>query len=175
MSAGAGRVLACGDWLIRRACRRLPESARERELEWLGELPVILADTAVRFAWLRVLRLLLYVGGAVTVAHRMPKAANGGRMRATVEVARRSRTGSAGITIEIRVAGGRFSVCASISATAASGGAIMVSATDLLATIAGMTVPGSAADVWAYVGPSIGLGVVAVALYRYLCRRERAR
>jgi hypothetical protein len=93
MSAGGGRALACGDWLIRRACRHLLEDGREREAEWLGELPVILADPAVRFGWVRVARMLLFAGGAAKVAHRMPKTAEGRRFRVELEVVLRASAG----------------------------------------------------------------------------------
>ncbi|HZU56662.1 MAG TPA: hypothetical protein VFA06_12390 [Actinocrinis sp.] len=74
MAAGGGRMLACCDFLIRRACRRLPDITREeQEKEWVGELPVILADQDVRFAWMRALKMLMFAAGVVKVVHRAPK------------------------------------------------------------------------------------------------------
>jgi hypothetical protein len=55
------RLLRLGDYLVRRACERLPEDVREERFrEWAGELPAILHDPQVRFAPRRAARMLCY-------------------------------------------------------------------------------------------------------------------
>jgi len=56
-----GQVLRIAEWLIARACRRLPEDVRdERYREWTAELPEILHDPKVRFAPRRAVATLLF-------------------------------------------------------------------------------------------------------------------
>ena len=58
MSAGRW-ALRAGEYLVRRACRRLPARIREeRYREWVAELPVILHDPEVRPPARRVARML---------------------------------------------------------------------------------------------------------------------
>jgi hypothetical protein len=50
-----------GEYLVGRACRRLPREVREERCrEWAAELPVILHDPQVRFAPRRAARMLGY-------------------------------------------------------------------------------------------------------------------
>jgi hypothetical protein len=58
---GERQLLAFGEWLVSRACRRLPPDAREeRYREWAAELPVILHDPQFRAAPRRAVRMLCY-------------------------------------------------------------------------------------------------------------------
>lgn len=55
------QLLRAGDYLVGRACRRLPRDIRaERYQEWAAELPVILNDPQIRFAPRRAVRMLGY-------------------------------------------------------------------------------------------------------------------
>lgn len=55
------QLLRLGDYLVGRACRRLPRDIRaERYREWAGELPVILHDHQIRSAPRRAIRMLAY-------------------------------------------------------------------------------------------------------------------
>jgi hypothetical protein len=55
------QLLRIGDYLVGRACKRLPRDIRaERYREWAGELPVILNDPQIRFAPRRTIRMLAY-------------------------------------------------------------------------------------------------------------------
>jgi F-type H+-transporting ATPase subunit b len=68
------QLLSIGEHLVSRACRRLPEDAREeRYREWVAELPAILHDPQIRFAPRRAVRMLAYAadtarGAALTPA-----------------------------------------------------------------------------------------------------------
>jgi hypothetical protein len=63
------------EWLIRRACRRLPGDARdERYREWAAEVPAILHDPELRFAVRRSARALRFAAGTFTSARRSPGA-----------------------------------------------------------------------------------------------------
>lgn len=63
------------EYLIRRACRRLPGDSRdERYREWAAEVPAILHDPDVRFAVLRPARALRFAAGTITSARRSPGA-----------------------------------------------------------------------------------------------------
>jgi hypothetical protein len=54
-------LLRIGEYLIGRACRRLPEDIREdRYREWAAELPAILHDPQIRFASRRAAIMLGY-------------------------------------------------------------------------------------------------------------------
>jgi hypothetical protein len=58
---GERHALRAGEYLVSRACRRLPARIREeRYQEWLAELPVILHDSGVGPAPLRVVRMLAF-------------------------------------------------------------------------------------------------------------------
>ncbi len=74
------RVQRLAEYLIRRACRRLPgDTGAERYREWAGELPAILNDPDVRPAFLRWLRALSYAAGISRTTRRLRLA--GGRPR----------------------------------------------------------------------------------------------
>lgn len=54
-------ALSAGEYLVARACRRLPAEVREeRYREWVAELPVILHDRDAGPAPLRVIRMLAF-------------------------------------------------------------------------------------------------------------------
>lgn len=58
---GERQALRAGEYLVARACRRLPARVREeRYEEWLAELPVILHDRDIGPAPLRVIRMLAF-------------------------------------------------------------------------------------------------------------------
>jgi hypothetical protein len=58
---GERRLLRLGEYLVGRACQRLPQDVREERCrEWAAELPVILHDPQVRFAPWRAARMLGY-------------------------------------------------------------------------------------------------------------------
>jgi hypothetical protein len=55
------QLLRVGEYLVGRACRRLPPGAREERFrEWTAELPAILRDPQSRPAPLRAIRMLAY-------------------------------------------------------------------------------------------------------------------
>jgi hypothetical protein len=55
------QLLRVGDYLVGRACQRLPQDIREeRYREWAGELPAILHDPQIRLAPRRAIRMLGY-------------------------------------------------------------------------------------------------------------------
>jgi hypothetical protein len=55
------RLLRLGEYLVGRACQRLPPDIREeRYQEWAAELPVILHDAQIRLAPRRAVRMLGY-------------------------------------------------------------------------------------------------------------------
>jgi len=58
---GERRLLRLGEYLVARACQRLPREVREERCrEWAAELPAILHDPQVRFAPWRAARMLGY-------------------------------------------------------------------------------------------------------------------
>jgi hypothetical protein len=62
--------------LIHRACRRLRGDLRdERYSEWAAELPAILHDPDIRFAFLRSARALRYAAGIYRSTRHLPRAA----------------------------------------------------------------------------------------------------
>jgi hypothetical protein len=64
------------EYLLRRACRRLPEGVREeRYREWAGELPAILTDPDVRWQARRTARALLFAVDHARTVRRYPKPA----------------------------------------------------------------------------------------------------
>jgi hypothetical protein len=64
------------EYLIRRACRRLPGDIRdERYREWAAELPAILHDPGIRFALLRSARALIYAAGTIRGTRCLHRAA----------------------------------------------------------------------------------------------------
>jgi hypothetical protein len=59
-------ALSAGEYLVARACRRLPAGIREeRYREWMAELPVILHDRDAGPALLRVVRMLAFAADAL--------------------------------------------------------------------------------------------------------------
>jgi hypothetical protein len=57
-------LLRLGEYLVGRACRRLPGKVRAaRYREWTAELPAILHDPHIRFGWHRAARMLRYAAG----------------------------------------------------------------------------------------------------------------
>ncbi len=76
------QLLRLGEFLVGRACRRLPKDIREeRHREWAAELPAILHDPQIRLAPRRAARMLGYAadtfrGTALTHvrARRLPPA-----------------------------------------------------------------------------------------------------
>ncbi len=58
---GERALLGIGEYLVGRACRRLPRGIRdERYREWAAELPAILHDREIRLAPYRAVRMLAY-------------------------------------------------------------------------------------------------------------------
>lgn len=58
---GERQLLRLGEYLVGRACQRLPRDAREeRYREWAAELPAILHDPQIRLAPRRAARMLGY-------------------------------------------------------------------------------------------------------------------
>jgi hypothetical protein len=58
---GEGQLLRLGEYLVRRACHRLPQDTREeRYREWAAELPAILHDPQIRPAPRRAFRMVGY-------------------------------------------------------------------------------------------------------------------
>jgi hypothetical protein len=63
---GERRLLRIGEYLITRACRRLPVETRdERCREWTAELPAILRDPDTRLAARRAARMLRYAADTI--------------------------------------------------------------------------------------------------------------
>ena len=70
---GERRLLRAGEYLVRRACQRLPRDVREERCrEWAAELPVILHDPQVRFAPWRAVRMLGYAADTLRGTAMMP-------------------------------------------------------------------------------------------------------
>jgi hypothetical protein len=83
---GERRLLRIGEYLIGRACRRLPARIRnERGREWSAELPAILRDPDAGPGWRRALRMLRYAAGTIRGAALVPGA---GRSPLAVRLAR---------------------------------------------------------------------------------------
>ena len=71
-------ALRAGEYLVARACRRLPARIRqERYQEWLAELPVILRDRDTGPAPLRVVRMLAFAVDTLRGAALAPSAYRG--------------------------------------------------------------------------------------------------
>jgi hypothetical protein len=69
-------VQCAAERLIRRACRHLPDDARdERYREWAAELPAILHDPDIRFTLVRSARALRYAAGIYRSTHHLRGAA----------------------------------------------------------------------------------------------------
>jgi len=86
------------EYLIQRACRRLPDDTRdERQREWAAELPAILHDPGIAFAPRRWAGAVLYAAGAARAARvigRPGRAA--GRSRRPSRADRPARAGEPG-------------------------------------------------------------------------------
>jgi Clp amino terminal domain, pathogenicity island component len=75
---GERRLLRLGEYLVGRACQRLPPGVREeRYREWTAELPVILQDPQVRFAPRRAVRMLGYAADMLRGTIMTPGSAHG--------------------------------------------------------------------------------------------------
>jgi DivIVA domain-containing protein len=73
---GERRLLRIGEYLITRACRRLPTETRdERCREWAAELPAILRDPGTRLAARRAARMLRYAADTIRGTALAPGAA----------------------------------------------------------------------------------------------------
>jgi hypothetical protein len=71
-------VLRAGEYLVSRACRRLPARIREEWYqEWLAELPVILHDREAGPAPLRVVRMLAFAADTLRGTTLAPDAYRG--------------------------------------------------------------------------------------------------
>jgi hypothetical protein len=70
---GERALLRAGEYLVDRACRRLPRGTRkDRYREWAAELPAILHDPEIRFAPHRAVRMLGYAADTLRGAARTP-------------------------------------------------------------------------------------------------------
>ena len=66
-------LLRIGEYLVGRACRRLPREIRdERCREWAAELPAILRDPEIRLAPHRAVRMLGYAADTVRATALAP-------------------------------------------------------------------------------------------------------
>ena len=75
---GERHALRAGEYLVSRACRRLPARIREeRYQEWLAELPVILHDREAGPAPLRVVRMLAFAADTLRGTALAPDAYHG--------------------------------------------------------------------------------------------------
>ncbi len=75
---GERHVLRAGEYLVSRACRRLPARIREEWYqEWLAELPVILHDREAGPAPLRVVRMLAFAADTLRGTTLAPDAYRG--------------------------------------------------------------------------------------------------
>jgi hypothetical protein len=75
---GERYALRAGEYLVCRACRRLPARIRqERYQEWLAELPVILRDRDTGPAPLRVVRMLAFAADTLRGTALAPDAYHG--------------------------------------------------------------------------------------------------
>jgi hypothetical protein len=69
-------LLRTGEYLVGRACLRLPRKIRdERCREWAAELPAILHDPQIRFAPRRAVRMLCYAADTLRATARRPSQA----------------------------------------------------------------------------------------------------
>ena len=87
---GERRLLRLGEYLVGRACQRLPQDVREeRYREWAAELPAILHDPQVRLAPRRAVRMLGYAADTLRGTIRTPGRARGRIPRLFAAVNRR--------------------------------------------------------------------------------------
>ena len=142
------------EWLIGRACRHLPATAREeRGREWTAELPAILADPDVPSGLLRSARALRFAAGTVRTARRQHG------------VFRGQLTGA-----DARSAGVRLFIC----------GSIWLAAVCLVRLGAVLHIP-APRGTWVWVGPLFVLASAALDLFalaqfielvRWLCQHD---
>jgi F-type H+-transporting ATPase subunit b len=86
---GERQLLRIGDYLVGRACRRLPQEIRaERYWEWTAELPAILHDSQIRPAPRRAVRMLAYAADTVRATALTPTRAKRRTSRRTAAPAR---------------------------------------------------------------------------------------
>ena len=86
---GERHALRAGEYLVSRACRRLPARIREeRYLEWLAELPVILHDREAGPAPLRVVRMLAFAADTLRGTTLAPDAYRGAHRGGAVKTIR---------------------------------------------------------------------------------------
>jgi len=70
---GEHQLLRLGEYLVGRACQRLPQDIREeRYAEWAAELPAILHDPQIRLAPRRAVRMLGYAADTLRAAAVTP-------------------------------------------------------------------------------------------------------
>ena len=70
---GERQLLRLGEYLLRRACQRLPPDIRqERYREWAAELPAILQDPQIKHSPRRAVHMLAYAADAVRGAAMTP-------------------------------------------------------------------------------------------------------
>lgn len=116
--SGRGAALHLGEFLIRRAVRRLPTEVRS---EWfrtfVTELPAILDDPAIRPVLRRYARMLLYAADSIRGAWRLRGAL------------------AAGASKPVSAAGAVISVAAAISVGSAAILAVGVITTDIRLTL----------------------------------------
>jgi hypothetical protein len=73
---GERQLLRIGEYLVGRACQRLPQDVREeRYREWAAELPAILHDPQIRPAPRRAVRMLAYAADTLRGATATPSRA----------------------------------------------------------------------------------------------------
>jgi len=82
------QLLRVGEYLIGRACRRLPSEIRdERYREWAAEMPAILRDPDIRLTSHRALRMLRYAADTIRGTALTPgKARRRQRVRMTAVI-----------------------------------------------------------------------------------------
>jgi hypothetical protein len=86
---GERHALRAGEYLVSRACRRLPARIREeRYQEWLAELPVILHDREAGPAPLRVVRMLAFAADTLRGTTLAPDAYRGAHRDGAVKTVR---------------------------------------------------------------------------------------
>jgi hypothetical protein len=86
---GERQLLRLGEYLVRQACRRLPQDIRaERYREWAAELPAILHDPQIRPAPRRAVRMLGFAADTVRGTTLTPRRAQGriSRMSAVLDL-----------------------------------------------------------------------------------------
>ena len=86
---GERYALRAGEYLVSRACRKLPARIREgRYQEWLAELPVILHDREAGPAPLRVVRMLAFAADTLRGTTLAPDAYRGAHRGGAVKTIR---------------------------------------------------------------------------------------